>query len=211
MKILIDRLNKFAKFLYSTKKIANKLNTEIEYTKKIDRINSTESKATDLNKYILNFKKNIENIEPIVNKYLQSDDARLLMFNQNKEALNTFEQDITDIRTAIDDQAQAVKSIDKFVESVKSSAPAVYEKINIEEHRLAVDFKHKLFLTFLRVFQIFIFVFSTYWAATLAVKSITHFDLSPPRMPFSIVPNVVTKTTKTIESVTNSGIAPDQS
>jgi hypothetical protein len=152
-----------------------------------------------------------KDVEKVLSEKIKKESMVFMEYKLGFEHISEVEDRITELNKKLEHQAKIVENIGSFTDVIFSTDKEIFQKMTIEEHNKAVDVKHRITLTLLKFFQIFIFIFSAYWAATLAVKSITHFDLSPPKMPFSIVPNVVTKTTKNIESVTNPGITPDQS
>jgi hypothetical protein len=204
-------LEKLLKGYYAKNGAKTKLENELKFTTKAKNISKTNEQAKALLQEISTLRRCHTDIEPILQSYLSQSDGTYKAYKESIITIEKLPEEFKTLSQAFDDQEDTISKIKAFTDTVISNEKEIYQKMNIEEHRLTVDFKHKLSLTFLRALQIFIFVFSTYWAATLAVKSITYFNFSPPKMPFSIVPNIVTKTTKTIEGVTNPGITPDQS
>jgi flagellar biosynthesis chaperone FliJ len=196
---------------FKKNKPRKKLETLEHLNDELHNVTNSNREAEILNNDLDNFVFKYKELEQVILDECEEGSSVFMNYKSGFDYISNLKYRITELNKKLAHQAKIVEDIEKFTDVIFSTDKEIFQKMTIEEHNKAVDVKHRITLTLLKFFQIFIFIFSAYWAATLAVKSITHFDLSPPKMPFSIVPNVVTKTTKNIESVTNPGITPDQS
>jgi hypothetical protein len=203
-------LDKLLAVFYKNNKSKEKLSALKLFTDDIDKISRTTSDIEKLLNEIANIKSDYDRLGNLILSKKNENDRYLKIFESNQKSLQDLSSNISVILKIQNSHNKKIGEITHFKNTVVSSQPEIYQKMNIEEHRLAVDYKHKLSLTLLRVFQIPILVFITYWAATLSVTSIQYFNLTPPKMPISLTPNYVKNAAKNTESVTNPGITPDQ-
>ncbi|MEY8251287.1 MAG: hypothetical protein RPR91_02795 [Colwellia sp.] len=134
-----------------------------------------------------------------------------------KEATNI----ISDLKPTKMEYTLGGKNLNDFILGAPSTNNAIRAHIEKESFDKALDVKHRITLTVLKVAQIFIFVFAAYFSVAAAIGTLGYFglnkDLAIPRGLITIVPNnlilssqtgtassAAPETAKNTESVTNS-------
>ena len=184
---------KLAQWYYARNSAKTKLDSEFSFATNATSISITNEQAKTLQQEVSTLHLIHKDLEPFLKSHLSDTDARYKAYTRSITTLEKLPNNFKNLASALHHQEETISKIKEFTDTVISTEKDIYQTMKIEEHRLSVDFKHKLSLTFLRVFQIFIFVFTTYWAVNLAVWSTGQKNLVIPRGLINIVPSDMVK------------------
>lgn len=118
-------------------------------------------------------------------------------FNQTLDTLKISKNTVSEISNNYKNFSKEIDSIADFSRSVGHLNPKLRERLEEKSIDNTAEFQHKAKLTGLRVAQIFIFVFSTYFAVTAATGLLNYFGYSSnlvvPRGLFNFIPSNMAK------------------
>ncbi len=178
-------------FYYQFKKQHKKLIEQDSTISKYDEINELTNQTktlikelSDINKYLVT--RTSQLVQP-------ADQASQIGYRDTMTAIEKCQKIASEVIRTHADFSNEIKKVEAFTESVRTKNPDIRE--HLEKHAIEkiTDFRHKLNLTILRVFQICIFIFVTYWSVAGTVWSLNKLefrsDLIIPRGLISIVPS----------------------
>jgi len=134
-----------------------------------------------------------QNISPLTNG--SNTPAKTEKYKDIVKMMETIQKDVSKIGFKYDIHQKEIDKISDFRDSFSSLDTKFREHVELEAFNKAIDIKHKLNLTALRVFQIPVFILVTYVSVASAVILLDKFnikgDLIIPRGLISIVPSTL--------------------
>jgi len=145
--------------------------------------------------------------KPVINQNTYQISEKQKDFDGALNSIKNLEEIISEIAGNYAEFAGKINNISEFTDSVGSLNEGLRGHIEKESFDRLIDFKHKVNLTILRVFQIFIFVFATYAAVSSATWVLTKLQLSSslviPRGLISIVPSSLEQRAQSLAIIEN--------
>lgn len=206
-----------------TIKVFQYLLKNLNHYKKLDSISKAADSILKQQKVIEKAQSDMQNISTLITKI-----EHLSMQSNNHSYKRIFDESIhKDYKSKVENISQTLSNLLKshtvFSDYIKANQSIHTEMTNhlrdtgkaIDQKAVehAADITHKILLTFLRCFQIFIFILVTYSSVAFATMVLNNDHLVIPRGLFNIVPSESPKVTpndlqtgkpETSQSVTNS-------
>jgi hypothetical protein len=157
-------------------------NEDNEQTQFISQHQVLMAELTTLKSVHSYFESNRNNFNFNTNGKKQEYDNKLGEINSTIDKLNA-------LRDSYLSRCNTIRELENYKKSARNTDSELRAHIEKSSFDNASDFLHKLNLTGIRVFQIFIFILSTYWAVKIAVITTDTDHLVIPRGLISIVPS----------------------
>ena len=181
-------LKKIIKLYHSSAGLFKKMSRQVYMGNVFEDIKAVKEEATNLSDNVNSSMGLIENhIASLKNAHTAStlyeglDIVLAHLLSASKSA--------NSIKSQYKKHTDQIANINLYIESVSSTNSDLRLHIEKESFDKANDLKHKLYLTALRVMQIPVFIFVTYYSVNMAVQFIGEKDLVIPRGLISIVPS----------------------